>query len=81
LYQRDTDKSLEDCDRCQTSLRAVARVLKPGGRLGLLFRTNADSKAIASFPPEIYRFPALALTIGSARTGKCDSLQSSLITG
>ncbi|WFU23608.1 methyltransferase domain-containing protein [Bradyrhizobium sp. CB1717] len=42
------------------SLREIARVLKPGGRLGLLFRTNADPKAIASFPPEIYRFPALA---------------------
>jgi ubiquinone/menaquinone biosynthesis C-methylase UbiE len=42
-----------------TSLREIARVLKPGGRLGLLFRTNADPKAIASFPLEIYRFPAL----------------------
>lgn len=41
-------------------LREIARVLKPGGRLGLLFRTNSDLKAIASFPPEIYRFPALA---------------------
>jgi ubiquinone/menaquinone biosynthesis C-methylase UbiE len=44
----------------ETSLHEIARVLKPGGRLGLLFRTNADLKAIASFPPEIYRFPALA---------------------
>ncbi|KRP92318.1 hypothetical protein AOQ72_29475 [Bradyrhizobium yuanmingense] len=44
----------------ETSLREIARVLKPGGRLGLLFRTNADPKAIASFPPEIYTFPALA---------------------
>jgi hypothetical protein len=35
-------------------------VLKPGGSLGLLFRTKADSAAVASFPPEIYRFPALA---------------------
>ncbi|MGY2805741.1 MULTISPECIES: class I SAM-dependent methyltransferase [unclassified Bradyrhizobium] len=43
----------------ETSLREIARVLKPGGRLGLLFRTNADAKAIASFPPEIYSFPAL----------------------
>jgi ubiquinone/menaquinone biosynthesis C-methylase UbiE len=43
-----------------TSLREIARVLKPGGRLGLLFRTNADLKAVASFPSEIYRFPALA---------------------
>ncbi|MEY9109596.1 ubiquinone/menaquinone biosynthesis C-methylase UbiE [Bradyrhizobium yuanmingense] len=44
----------------ETSLGEIARVLKPGGRLGLLFRTNADPKAIASFPPEIYTFPALA---------------------
>jgi ubiquinone/menaquinone biosynthesis C-methylase UbiE len=40
------------------SLREVARVLKPGGRLGLLFRSKADSAAVASFPAEIYRFPA-----------------------
>jgi ubiquinone/menaquinone biosynthesis C-methylase UbiE len=32
----------------ETSLREIARVLKPGGRLGLLFRTNADPNAIAS---------------------------------
>ena len=41
------------------SMRQIARVLKPGGRLGLLFRTKADLAAVASFPPEIYRFPAL----------------------
>ena len=40
------------------SLREIARVLKPGGRLGLLFRTKADSAAVESFPAEIYRFPA-----------------------
>jgi ubiquinone/menaquinone biosynthesis C-methylase UbiE len=47
----------EDID---VSLREIARVLTLGGRLGLLFRTKADSAAVASFPPEIYRFPALA---------------------
>jgi ubiquinone/menaquinone biosynthesis C-methylase UbiE len=41
-------------------MREIARVLKPSGRLGLLFRTNADEAAVKSFPPEIYRFPALA---------------------
>jgi ubiquinone/menaquinone biosynthesis C-methylase UbiE len=39
-------------------LREIARVLKPGGRLALLFRTKTDS-AVAAFPPEIYRFSAL----------------------
>jgi ubiquinone/menaquinone biosynthesis C-methylase UbiE len=33
----------------------IARVLKPGGRLSLLFRTD-DCAAAASFPVEIYRF-------------------------
>ena len=46
-----------DLDRC---LRETARVLKPGGRLGLLFRTKADLAAVASLPAEIYRFRALA---------------------
>jgi ubiquinone/menaquinone biosynthesis C-methylase UbiE len=38
-------------------LHEIARVLKPGGRLGLLFRTRSDTAA-ALFPPEIYRFPS-----------------------
>jgi ubiquinone/menaquinone biosynthesis C-methylase UbiE len=42
------------------SVREIARVLKSGGRVGLVFRTKADLAAVASFPPEIYRFPALA---------------------
>lgn len=44
----------------EMSLREIRRVLKPGGCLALAFRTNADLKAIASFPAEIYRFPSLA---------------------
>jgi ubiquinone/menaquinone biosynthesis C-methylase UbiE len=42
------------------ALREIARVLKPGGRLALTFRTNADRTAVASFPSEVYRFPAYA---------------------
>ena len=52
------------------SMRQIARVLKPGGRLGLLFPTKADLAAVASFPPEIYRFPALAeVTAALGRAG------------
>jgi ubiquinone/menaquinone biosynthesis C-methylase UbiE len=57
----------------ETSLREIARVLKPGGRLGLLFRTNANLKAIASFPPEIYRFPALADVLAALERAGMDA--------
>lgn len=40
-------------------LKEIARVLKPGGRLALLFRTSADEAAVQAFPPDVYRFPAL----------------------
>jgi ubiquinone/menaquinone biosynthesis C-methylase UbiE len=34
----------------------IARVIKPGGRLVLLFRTDADEAAVRAFPAEVYRF-------------------------
>lgn len=37
----------------------IARVLKPGGRLALVFRTSADVAAVQSFPADIYRFRTL----------------------
>jgi ubiquinone/menaquinone biosynthesis C-methylase UbiE len=43
-----------------TNLREIARVLKPGGRLVLVFRTNADQAIVQSFPADVYRFRALA---------------------
>jgi ubiquinone/menaquinone biosynthesis C-methylase UbiE len=46
-----------DLDR---AFREIARVLKPGGRLALLFRTSADKAAMRAFPAEVYRFPSLA---------------------
>lgn len=42
------------------ALAEIARVLKPGGRLALLFRTNANTAAVQSFPSDVYRFPSLA---------------------
>ena len=46
-------------------LREIARVLKPGGRLALLCRTDADAAAVQSFPSEIYTFRALAAVVAA----------------
>jgi ubiquinone/menaquinone biosynthesis C-methylase UbiE len=42
------------------AFREIARVLRPGGRLALLFRSNADIAATRAFPAEVYRFPSLS---------------------
>lgn len=50
------------------AFREIRRVLKPGGRFVLLFRTTADAQAIESFPTEVYTFPPLsqvAATLGA----------------
>ncbi|MFI5321232.1 MAG: class I SAM-dependent methyltransferase [Myxococcota bacterium] len=47
------------------ALREVARVMRPGGRFAIVARTAANP-AVASFPSEIYRFPALAELLASA---------------
>lgn len=38
----------------------IARVIRPGGRLALLFRTAANAAAVRAFPAETYHFPAMA---------------------
>jgi ubiquinone/menaquinone biosynthesis C-methylase UbiE len=62
------------------SLREIARVLKPGGRLGLLFRTKADHATVASFPPEIYHFPALAEVTAALEGAGLDAQAASVCT-
>jgi ubiquinone/menaquinone biosynthesis C-methylase UbiE len=52
----------DDLDR---AFAEIARVLKPGGKLALSFRTNADAKAMHAFPAEVYRFPSLNEVIAS----------------
>lgn len=50
------------------ALAEIARVLKPGGRLALLFRTNANTAAVQSFPSDVYRFPSLAEMVTALAT-------------
>ena len=49
------------------AFRNVARVLKPGGRLALVFRTDADEAAVRAFPAAVYHFPSLT-TVRAALT-------------
>lgn len=39
-----------------TSFREIARVLKPGGALVLVFRTDDDEAAVRAFPADVYSF-------------------------
>lgn len=43
----------------QSSFREMARVLKPGAKLSLVFRSTQHAAAVQSFPSEVYRFPEL----------------------
>jgi len=44
----------------QSSFREMARVLKPGAKLSLVFRSTQHGAAVQSFPSDVYRFPELA---------------------
>lgn len=48
-----------------TAFREIARVMKPGGILALIFRTNADEAAMSAFPAEVYNFRALNDVVAS----------------
>lgn len=49
-------------------LHEIARVLKPGGRLALVFRTAANEAAVRAFPSAIYRFPSLEGVVAALDT-------------
>lgn len=38
------------------AFREIARVVQPGGRLALLFRSKLDETAVRSFPADVYTF-------------------------
>jgi len=54
------------------SLKEIARVLKPGGRLVLVFRSAADKRAVAAFPADIYRFPTQTEVVSALTAAKVD---------
>lgn len=43
----------------QSSFREMARVLRPGAKLALVFRSTQHAAAVQSFPADVYRFPEL----------------------
>jgi ubiquinone/menaquinone biosynthesis C-methylase UbiE len=44
----------------RANFKEIARVLKPGGRFALLFRSTQDESAVKAFPAEVYRFRDMA---------------------
>ncbi|HEY0648464.1 class I SAM-dependent methyltransferase [Phenylobacterium sp.] len=59
----------------------IARVMKPGGRLALLFRTDADHEAVHSFPPEVYKFPALSEVTAALHRARMQTTSTQLMGG
>jgi ubiquinone/menaquinone biosynthesis C-methylase UbiE len=44
----------------RASFREIARVLRPGGKFALLFRSTRDHAAVNAFPAEVYSFRDVA---------------------
>lgn len=45
----------------RANFKEIGRILKPGGRLALLFRSTLDQAAVSAFPPEVYHFRDLTV--------------------
>lgn len=43
----------------------IARVLRPGGRVAIVFRSSANEAAVRAFPSDVYRFPALGEVVAA----------------
>lgn len=52
-----------------SSFREMARVLKPGAKLALVFRSTQHAAAVQSFPADVYHFPEL----GEVETALADA--------
>lgn len=48
-----------------SSFREIARVMKPGATLALVFRTDADAAAVHAFPADVYSFRSLPEVTGA----------------
>jgi ubiquinone/menaquinone biosynthesis C-methylase UbiE len=47
------------------ALGEIARVLKPGGMLAMLFRDADDQAAVEQFPRDVYTFPSLTSVVAA----------------
>jgi ubiquinone/menaquinone biosynthesis C-methylase UbiE len=63
------------------ALGEVARVVKTGGSVVFLFRTDADRKAVRAFPAEVYRFSPLTVVVAALERAGFDVESADAGTG